>query len=158
MAHSKTLIIGLGNTILADGGVGVYAARAIARQCTNTPGLDIVGASIGGVKFLDLIKGYDRVILVDAIATKQKAPGKIYRLSLEDLGDPTAFPSGPHFLDIRSAVELGKRLGYPMPAAFRIYAIEIKDNTAFSESLTPDVERAIPALVEHVMQYLRENE
>ncbi|OPY81997.1 MAG: Hydrogenase 2 maturation protease [Syntrophorhabdus sp. PtaU1.Bin153] len=158
MVHSKTLIIGLGNTILADDGVGIYAARAIARRCINIPGVNIIEASIGGVELLDLIKGYDRVILLDAITTKQEAPGKIYRLSLEDLGDPTTFPSGPHFLDVRSATELGKRLGYPIPTTFQIYAIEIEDNTTFSESLTPDVEKAIPALVEQVMQYLRENE
>ncbi|OPX94200.1 MAG: Hydrogenase 2 maturation protease [Syntrophorhabdus sp. PtaU1.Bin002] len=158
MVHDKTLIIGLGNTILADDGVGIYAARAIAQQCTNMPGVDVVEASIGGVELLDLIRGYDRVILVDAIATKDEVPGKIYRLSLEDLGDPATFPSGPHFLDVRSATELGKRLGYPMPRTFQIYAVEIKDNTTFSETLTPDVEKAIPALVQQVMEYLREDE
>ncbi|HBA54492.1 hydrogenase maturation protease [Syntrophorhabdus aromaticivorans] len=158
MARNKTLVIGLGNTILADDGVGIYAARAIAQECASMPGVDIVEASIGGIGLLDLIRGYDRVILVDAIATKGEAPGKIYRLSLEDLGNPAAFPSGPHFLDVRSAAELGKRLGYPMPRTFHIYAVEIKDNTTFSETLTPDVEKAIPALVKQVIEHLREDE
>jgi hydrogenase maturation protease len=146
----KTLIIGLGNTILSDDGAGILAAREIAKQCRELSDIDIVEASLGGIGLLDLMVGYKKVIIVDSIKTVDGKPGEIYKIDLENLGDIT-YPCGPHFLDVRTAVELGNKFGYEMPENIEIYAIEIKDNTNFSEILTPEVENALPALVNQIM-------
>ncbi|MCX5806561.1 MAG: hydrogenase maturation protease [Proteobacteria bacterium] len=146
----KTLIIGLGNTILSDDGAGILAAREIAKQCRELSGIDIVEASLGGIGLLDLMVGYKKVIIVDSIKTADGKPGEIYKIDLEDLGDIT-YPCGPHFLDVRTAVELGNKFGYEMPEKIEIYAIEIKDNTTFSEILSPEVEKALPDLVNQII-------
>jgi hydrogenase maturation protease len=148
--EKNILIIGLGNTILSDDGAGILTAQEIAKQCHALQGIDIVEASLGGIGLLDLMAGYERVIIVDSIKTAEGQPGEIYKIDIEDLGD-IAYPSGPHFLDLRTAVELGKKLGYEMPDSIEIYAIEIKDNTTFTETLTPEVENAIPALVSQII-------
>lgn len=150
----KTLIIGLGNTILCDDGAGIYAARKVAEKCVDQPDIDVVETSLGGVGLLDLMTGYDRAIILDAIFTNNNKPGDIYRLSLDDLGDPT-YSSGPHFLDVRTSVELGRMLGLAMPNSIEIFAIEIKDNTTFCEKLTQEVEHALPSLAEQVLDYLK---
>jgi hydrogenase maturation protease len=150
----RTLIIGLGNTILSDDGAGIYASRHIAERCKGRADIDIVETSLGGIGLLDLMTGYDRVIIVDAVFTTINKPGLIYHLDIEDLGDPS-YSSGPHFLDVRTSVELGRRLGLAMPKKIEIFAIEIKDNTTFSEKLTQEVEQALPFLTEQVLEFLK---
>lgn len=151
--NGKTLVIGLGNTILCDDGAGIYAARSIAEMCTHLSEVDVVEASLGGVGLLDLMAGYDRVVILDAIFTHKNTPGEIYQLSLDDIGCPTHY-GGAHCLDVRTSVEFGHRIGLPMPNEIRIFAIEICDNTTFSEKLTEEVDRALPSLADQVMQYL----
>ena len=141
----KTLVIGLGNTILSDDGAGILTAREIVKKCHLSPDIEVVEASIGGIGLLDLMAGYKKVILVDSIKTARGQTGEIYRIDVENLGD-VSYPCGPHFLDVRTAVELGNKFGYEMPEKIEIYAIEIKENTIFGETLTPEVEKAIPEL------------
>jgi hydrogenase maturation protease len=150
----RTIVIGLGNTILSDDGLGIYASRHIAERCKASADIDVVEASLGGVGLLDLMIGYESVIIVDAVFTSKNKPGLIYQLDVDDLGDPT-YPSGPHFLDVRTSVELGRRLGLAMPKKIKIFAIEIKDNTTFSEKLTQEVEQALPFLTQKVLEFLK---
>jgi hydrogenase maturation protease len=154
--NGKTLVIGLGNTLLCDDGAGIYAARKIAAMRIDCSNIDVVEASIGGVGLLDLMTGYDRVVILDAIFTGKNAPGEIYQLSLDDFGSPSHQP-GPHFLDVRTSIELGYELGLSMPKKIIIFAIEIHDNTTFIEKLTREVDRALPLFAEHVFQYLKAN-
>jgi hydrogenase maturation protease len=152
--RSRTLVIGLGNTLLQDDGVGIYAAREIKKRVGNLDNVDIIEASIGGIGLIDLMQGYDTVYIVDALKTKDSVPGKTLRCGIQELGDPT-HAGGPHFLDLRTAVELGKQCGYKMPRRIQIFAVEIVNNTDFSESLTPEVERAIPSLVEEIIMEIQ---
>jgi hydrogenase maturation protease len=147
---TKTLIIGLGNTLLQDDGAGIYVAREVKKQIQDCHNVDIVEASLGGIGLLDLMQGYDIVFIVDAIKTANSVPGRTLRCNVEDLGKPT-YASGPHFLDVRTAVELGTRCGYKMPRHIEIFAVEIIDNTDFSESLTQEVEKAIPLLAAEII-------
>lgn len=153
----KTLVIGLGNPILSDDGAGIYVAREIKKRCKGLSHIAVIEASLGGIGLLDVMAGYERVIIVDSIKTEENTPGKFYRLRVEDLGD-TPYPCGPHFLDIRTAVELGSKFGYSMPGTIDIYAIEITDNTTFSENLTPEVEKGIPLLAYQIIEDLKEKD
>jgi hydrogenase maturation protease len=148
--QNKTLIIGLGNTLLKDDGAGIHVARGVKDRVGDLDNVDIVEASIGGIGLIDLMQGYDTVYIVDALKTAESVPGKTLRCSVEVLGDPT-FGSSSHFLDLRTAVELGRQCGYKMPRHIEIFAVEIADNTEFSESLTPEVEKALPSLVSEII-------
>lgn len=155
--QKKTLIIGLGNTLLQDDGAGIYAAREVAKRIGDRDDVDIVEASIGGIGLLDLIQGYDIVFIVDALKTADSVPGKTLRCKVEDLGDPT-YAIGPHFLDVRTAVELGRQCGYQMPLHIEIFAVEIIENTEFCESLTPEVEKAIPSLISEIIAEIQKGD
>ena len=146
----KTLILGLGNTILGDDGVGILIAREIKAITLPDPSVEVIEASLGGLILLDLITGYNRVIVVDAIMTEPSRPaGFIYRLNLDDLGE-TVNPYASHALDLKSTVELGRGFGYTMPDSVSIYAVEVKENTIFRESLTAEVQKVVPALAREI--------
>jgi hydrogenase maturation protease len=107
-----------------------------------------------GLSLLDLLVGYDRAIIVDAIQTVGGKAGQIYRL------DPGAFDTARHTasahgIDFTTALEFGKKLGIPLPQQIIIFAIEALDVSTFSEECTPEVRQAIPICVEMVLQELK---
>jgi len=151
MAPQRILVLGLGNTILGDDGVGISIVREIRKTWKGRPSVEVVEASLGGMVLLDLIAGFDKVIVIDAIMTDDQNPaGFLYELALGDLGDVVR-PYASHALDLQTTVELGKRLGHKMPAAVKIYAIKIEENTIFREGLTPPIEEVVSRLARRVI-------
>jgi hydrogenase maturation protease len=154
----KTLVVGLGNPILTDDGVGIHVVRAVASRVAGSSGsssngdLSFVEASVGGLRLLDLLNGYGRVILVDAIQTREGKPGDVYRLHAGNLHG-SRHSGSTHDLTLSGALELGRRLGMELPSDSDvvILAVEVEDVLTFGEACTPQVEAAIPAVVEKVL-------
>ncbi len=144
----KTVILGLGNPILTDDAVGIKIAQKLKG---GNPKLEVIETSEAGIALLDLITGYDKLIIIDSIKNEQGKPGELYKLGLEDLKPAKDFSSS-HGIGIATAFELGKGLGYKMPKFVSIYAVGIKDNTTFSEKCTKEVEQRIPSIVKQIMR------
>ena len=146
----KTLILGLGNPILSDDGVGIRVARALEGRL-NQPDVTVMETSVAGLDFLELLVGYNRAIIIDAIQTKEGKVGQVYRLEPEAF-NATRHASTPHDVNFATALELGNRLGLALPQQIIIFAIEVENVTTYSEECTPKVRDAIPVCVEMVMQ------
>lgn len=149
----KTLVLGLGNPILTDDSVGCRVAMALQEKL-HQPNIDIKEASIAGLDFLDVLAGYDRTIIIDAIQTSEGKPGQIHRFGPEILAN-TRHASSPHDVNFATALELGRKLNLPLPQDITIFAIEAADVTSFSEDCTPNVARAIPTCVDLVLEELK---
>ena len=100
---------------------------------------------------LELLAGFDKLIIIDSIKTEQGKPGELYKLELEDLKPPMYFSSS-HGIDIATAVELGQRVGYKMPKYISLYAVEIKDNSTFGEECTKEIEGRIPFIIKQIIK------
>jgi hydrogenase maturation protease len=146
----KTLIMGMGNPILRDDGVGIRIAEEL-RGRLRDPRICVKEADIYGFGLLELMFGFDRVIVIDAIRTKGGKPGDFYRLTDEDLKF-CAYLSSPHDINFATALEMGRRLDLRVPREIVIYAVEGEDLTTFGEDLTPAVERAVPVVVEAILR------
>lgn len=70
----KTLILGLGNTILSDDGVGIRIIEELQSRISD-PDITVSETNVSGLSLLDIIIGYDKVIIVDAIQTVGGKPG-----------------------------------------------------------------------------------
>ena len=150
----KTLVLGLGNPILSDDGVGVRVAREVADQ-VKSPQVTVSETNVAGLGLLDAIVGYDKVIIIDAIQTGKGQAGQIYRMGSEDFSLTKHF-SSPHQVNLATALELGKMLGLAMPREITIFAVEAKDVSTFSEKCTSEVEEVIPEVVKMVLGELDE--
>ena len=154
----KTLVVGLGNPILTDDGVGIYVVRAAAARCQRKD-VAFAEAAVGGLRLLDTLAGYERVILVDAIRTRNGVPGDVYRLNPNDLR--TSLHSGStHDLSLPGALALGRGIGLTLPGdeAMVIIAIEVEDVLTFGETCTPVVTAAISRAVDAVLAELETSE
>ena len=78
----KTLVLGLGNPILSDDGVGIRVAHEVANQLNSTQ-VTVVETTAAGLSLLDSIVGYDKVIIIDAIQTEKGEAGEIYRMGAD---------------------------------------------------------------------------
>ena len=148
----KTLVLGIGNPILSDDGVGIRVAQEVGKKL-NDPQIAVAETSAAGLSLLDSIVGYDKVIIIDAIQTEEGKPGQMYRMKPEDFS-LTKHSSSPHQINLVTALELGKMLHLAMPREITILAVEAKDVSNFSERCTPEVEQAIPKVVKTVLEEL----
>ena len=152
----KTLVLGLGNLLRCDDGVGNRIAQVLEKEIHNSK-VTVIETNAAGLGLLDLLPGYDRAIIIDAIQTPKGKAGQIHRLSLQDLTAPE-YPSTTHNIGLGAVVELGTKLGLALPKEIIILAIEVADVTTFSEDLTPKVKQAIPKVVELVLQEIKDSQ
>lgn len=155
-AAVKTLVLGLGNPILTDDGVGIHIVRAVARRCSSNQSVVFAEASVGGLRLLDVIEGYDRLVLVDAIQTHANQPGTMHRLHPGDLKQ-SLHSGSTHDLPLAEVLGLARHLGLRIPRdeEISIVAIEVEDVVSLGETCTPAVTRSIPDALRTVMAELQ---
>jgi hydrogenase maturation protease len=153
-SNLETLVLGLGNPILTDDGVGVHVVREMATRSLPKD-VSCTEASLGGLRLLEVITGYERLILVDAIQTADGKPGDIYRLRGNDLR-ASLHAGSTHDLSFSGALRLGRGMGLALPddENILIIGIEAVDILTFGEACTPEVAAAIPRAVEAVLAEL----
>ena len=147
----KVLILGIGNPILTDDAVGILVVRELGNV-----NADVEEASIGGHLLLDLIRGYDKVVIVDAVKgiNKKREPGTIIILKENEIKG-TLHSSSSHDVSFSEALRLGRTL-FPdeMPSEIVAVGIEVEDTVTFSETPTDAVARAVPEAVKTVKNLL----
>jgi hydrogenase maturation protease len=163
---SKILVIGLGNPILGDDGVGWRVVEQLSAQVGAAPGEEIQTpgekfftfdyASLGGLSLMERLVGYQRVILVDSMETGQSPEGSVRVFSLEELSNPSAGHSASaHDTSLLTAIETGRKMGLALPESVRVVAIEARNVYDFSEELSPTVAAAVPVAVQAVLDELK---
>jgi hydrogenase maturation protease len=147
-SDQRIVVVGLGNPLLTDDAVGIRVAELLAPRLAGR-GVDVVQSSWGGMRFIDLLAGYDRAIIVDAIEWGRGPPGTVYRLTAAE-AIPTVRAVSFHDLSLGTAMALGRSLDIPLPAETVFFAVEALETRTFGESLTPAVEAALPDVVQRV--------
>ena len=168
--YPHTLVLGLGNPILGDDGVGwrvVEQAESSWLACHSSPrrgeeshsaphsnnvDVEFDFVSLGGLALMERLVGYDRAVLVDAIQTRDGVPGAIYRLTLDDL--PTLHADAVHDASLKAALTMGRQLGAKLPEQIVIYAIEALNLLDFSENLSPPIAASVGRAAEMVLAEL----
>jgi hydrogenase maturation protease len=169
----KTLVVGLGNPILGDDGVGWRIAEEVARRlpslsqeeprvrgAAHGPGMavDVACVSLGGLNLMECLIDYERAILIDSIGTGQHPIGAVYHFRLDDLYDPTSgHTTAAHDVSLMTAIQIGRSMGAVLPDRIEVVAIESPYIYDFSEELTPPVAAAVPQAVELVVDLLKQN-
>jgi hydrogenase maturation protease len=107
----RSLVLGLGNELIADDGIGILAARNLKSNLRDEA--NVIESSLSGLALLDLLVGYDRVIIIDSICSGNNPPGTITQLNMGDLSSVVA-PT-PHFAGLPEVFALADRLEQALP-------------------------------------------
>ena len=151
-----TLILGLGNPILGDDGVGWKVAAEVQSQISvfGLPA-EVDFASLGGLSLMERMLGYSRVILIDSLETGHAPIGTVKVLLLQDLEDPMAGHSASaHDASLITALQAAQAMGADVPQRVDIVAIEAKISYDFTEDLSPEISAAVPLATQAVLHLL----
>jgi hydrogenase maturation protease len=163
---ASTLVVGLGNPILSDDGIGWWVAEAVHSAVSAGTGgiaangsLRVVKLCVGGLALAEQLIGYRRAVVIDAMLTGQAEPGSVHHFRLVDLPG-TLNTASAHDTNLATAVRALRRFGADLPAddAVAIVAVEAQDVWTFAESCTAAVQDAVPRATALVFALLRQEE
>lgn len=151
----KTIVVGLGNPILGDDGVGWRVAEDVKRQLDPELHVDVDFLSLGGISLMEHLIGYQRAILIDAFFSDAEL-GSITVSNLDQIPDYSAYHiTSAHDTSLQNALKLGMGLGARLPDQVVVVGISIRPVHDFSESLSPAVLAAIPEASQIVIDLLK---
>ncbi|HMK39814.1 MAG TPA: HyaD/HybD family hydrogenase maturation endopeptidase [Bacteroidota bacterium] len=144
------LVLGIGNYLMGDEGVGVHAIRALEREKVP-PGVSLLDGGTGGFHLLSYLQEYPTVLLIDA-TMDGGAPGTVHVLRPKFASDfPRALSA--HDIGLRDLIESTILTG-KLPD-IHLVTVSIADLNDMTTELTPAVNAAIPSVVSSVMEILR---
>ena len=146
--REKTLILGLGNLLLCDEGVGVHVARALMNAgCPE--GVTVLDIGTAILDALPELASADRVIVVDAVKADEE-PGSVYRMPFDAFLRPTCIAS-MHGFDLSRVLALTGRKDPPEVMVIGVEPACIE----WSIDLSPQVAAVVPAVLAHVWDEIK---
>jgi hydrogenase maturation protease len=156
----KILVIGLGNPILGDDGVGWVVAREVeSRLGVSCRDVEVDCLALGGLSLMERLVGYQRVILIDSLNTGQRPQGSVVTFTLEYLADLThGHTSAAHDTSLKTALDVGRKLDAILPADKDVHVVAIEAHHVydFKEELSPVIAAAKLVAVQQVLDLLKE--
>jgi hydrogenase maturation protease len=153
----KTIVVGLGNPILGDDGVGWKVAEEVKRHLGEPSEVVVECYSLAGLSLMEQLIGYERVILIDSLNTGHHTQGEVVTFTLDGLEDLTyGHSDSAHDASLKTALRTGRSMGQPLPADADIHvvAIEARHVYDFKEELSPEIAAAVPVAVQKVIDLL----
>lgn len=148
----KILVLGLGNDLYGDDGVGIHVVRSLEQERASQripPGtevsVDYIACALSGVALLDVIAGYDALVIVDTILRPDPVIGRVRIMEMEDIRDVPG-PS-PHYISVPQTLTLGRCLGLKMPERVKIVAVEARNLHRLGEGLSDAMSRRLPDII-----------
>ena len=144
------LVLALGNDLMGDDAAGLIASRKLKNEFGG--GVDIFEIASAGFLLLDVMEGYDKVLLLDTIQSQTGTRGNIRELEKEDLSKK--FSNSPHYVGLPELMELAGRLDIKFPGTVKALVMEINENGIIREGLNKDVNEKIPLMVTKAREIL----
>lgn len=150
---ARSVIVGLGNEIASDDGVGIHVARALETEFTGRPEVEVVALPWAGFALLDVLRGRQRAALVDCLVTGIHPPGSVLRLDASDFAGSVRLNSF-HDISYPTVMALGRRMGWEMPNDVAIWGVEAAVPEEFGETLSPQVAASVDEVIEGVTRFI----
>lgn len=142
MRGDGILVLGIGNLVMGDEGVGVHAVRALV-AAGLPPGVTVVDGGTGGFHLLGWLQAFDRIVMIDATLDERPAG----TVSVTEPRYPADFPRTltAHDVGLRDLVEAAALMG-AMPA-IRLVTVSVDALQPMDTELSPAVKAALPEVV-----------
>jgi hydrogenase maturation protease len=142
------LVLGVGNLVLKDEGVGVHVVQRLQEMDDMPPNVDVVDGGTMGLDLLDDIEGRKKVVIVDTVRGGG-SPGTLYRMTVDDIEDMPKSRVSLHDIDMTDVFKLADLFKIEKPEIV-IIGVEPKDMESASMELSPEIEAQIPKVIEMV--------
>ncbi len=146
-----TGIIGIGNLLLKDEGLGVHFIAGLREKYSFGPGVRLIDGSTSGYGLLDDIFGLDRIIVVDAVKTGEE-PGSIFKFGEDNL-PVELMKKTAHDVEFIDVITMCALAGHK--PKITIFAVAPDDCHGIGITLSPTVQNIIPVLEKLVLEELK---
>jgi len=146
MEQRKIIVIGLGNKVLGDDGIGTHLISDLQREL-NLDGISYQTSVNGSMEIIELLNEYQRAFIIDGIRTAEGKPGDIYFMDSNNFLE-TLHISNPHDMDFLTSLKLAEKLNFKIPEKISIIAVEVMEDKVFNESLTPSLLEKYPDILQ----------
>ncbi|MFI9650675.1 hydrogenase maturation protease [Streptomyces sp. NPDC052040] len=148
---ARVVVIGVGNPLRGDDGVGPAAVEALRGR---VPDGTVLTVSDGEpARMLDVWRGADTVVVVEALRAQSARPGELHTLTAADAASRTAATASTHALGLAECLALAEVLGQ-LPQRLVVHAVEVAD-VELGAPLSEAVRSALPDLVDRVAASVR---
>jgi hydrogenase maturation protease len=154
----RTLVIGLGNPILGDDGVGWRVAEEVEHRLAADPELgrtvgrvEVDLLAVGGLALMERLVGYEHAVLIDAVLDG-RPPGTIAVGTLAEMdGRLTGHLDSAHDATLSAALEVGVALGARLPASLSLVTVSARRVGEFAERMSREVAAAVASAADEVV-------
>ncbi len=151
ISPQKIVILGVGNLLLSDEGVGVHVANELMKM-KLPPDVSVVDGGTDGFRLLNVITEADRLIVIDAVKGGAE-PGSIYRFDIDEVKScPPGFKTSVHQIGILEVIDLSELIGKTPHTT--VIGIEPK-SLEMGMELSPEVKSKIPRIIELILEELK---
>lgn len=155
LTSGRTLVLGVGNPIRRDDGVGPIAARFAGNALTSDERLavEVRALDSGGWNLIPEIEGFDGLIIVDAYFGADSKPGRVRTHRANDFAAAERPPDSAHLIGLSDALRLSKNLGYHTPSLIGAVTVDVGESCmTFGEGLSPEIEAAVPVAAGRILE------
>jgi hydrogenase maturation protease len=145
----RSLLLGLGNPILGGDGIGIHVARVLEG---TLEGVEVATTATMDLEVLDLLAGYGRAFLIDAMCGSGRSVGEVELLRIME---PELFPYSTHAVSFFDLLSLGEVLGYRLPEMVGIFGIEIGHHVSFGEEVPPELLPRVQSIADTIARHIR---
>lgn len=149
--ESKVLVLGIGNLVMSDDGVGVKVVQKLQREYRFAETVEIMDGGTLGLDLLPKLEGIERLIVVDAVETGEK-PGTCIRLVGEELPIALETKVSPHQMGVKDLLSVAELLGHA-PREMVLIGVQ-PGSIEMDTELTPEVEVKVDELARMVLDEL----
>lgn len=148
----RYLVVGVGNVLLKDEGIGVYAARWLESNYRFNPEVEIIDGATLGFRLMQYFQEYDKVLLIDVVSIKDTT-GSLYRLPAEEMMGLGSYRQSAHEVEVVEMLEICSLLD--KMADVVVFGIVPEDIDTMQFGLTDSMVEAFPALCDAVLTEIK---
>ena len=148
----QTLILGVGNLLMSDEGVGVHVIQRLVEAYQLPEEVQVLDGGTLGMDLLYYLEGVENLLLIDAIEAR-KEPGSLIRLEGEDVPAFMAIKISPHQLGVPDMLAAAKLKGY-YPERIVLWGIQ-PELMEIGLDLSPTVESKVNTIIDNILDQLK---
>ena len=149
--YKKIIVLGLGNILLKDEGVGVWIAEEIAKR-SLPENVEVIDGGTASLDILISMKDVEKLIIIDALKGGEK-PGTVYRLHPEDLPTTSDSYVSLHQMNILEGLSIAYKTGNA-PQETVIIGVE-PEEMDWGLGVTSDIKRKFPEIIDIVLKEVK---
>jgi len=146
------VVLGVGNVLEEDDGVGIYACAYLNANYTFAPELEIINGGVEGINLLNLFLENDRIIILDTINLDDEA-GSIYNIPSYELSGYGLNSGGAHEVGVMQCLDMIELMGHPLPES-NVIGI-IPQSITFHMGLSDELSERFTTYINTVINYLK---